>query len=279
MVPPETTNTDDLLARARAAWPALEIDPSAFARAIGSLAADGVLTPDDDEQVAAVGLGVACAAGDGTALRTFESRYFGLVRAIAAQVLSGSSSADELQQRVRERLFVAPSPDEPPRIATLAGRGDMGSLVRVAATRLALNLRRGDDRRKRRHDGLAAESPLDDALDDPELSLLKGLDRRLVKDAFRAALADLEPGQRVLLRHHLVDHLSIDQIARAYGVHRATAARRLARARAQAADLTRRYVSEHVGEEVEQTMLRKFIDSKLDLSISRLLRTRHAVNR
>ncbi|MEM6989690.1 MAG: sigma factor-like helix-turn-helix DNA-binding protein [Myxococcota bacterium] len=261
------------LAAARSAWPSLQIDGESFEAVMAQLADDGDLDPDDPTQAPTVGLAVACATGDRAALSAFEARYFGPVAAIGTRILGEQSLVEELEQRLRERLFVAGADDEAPRVVAVAGRGDMQSLVRVSATRLALNLRRGEGRGQRRKERVAREGTMDDALDDPELALLKNLDRTLVKDAFAAALAALEPGQRNLLRHHLVDHLSIDQIAGVYGVHRATAARRLNRARADVAAGTREFINAHAGEDVRHAALRQFVDSRLDLSLSRLLAT------
>lgn len=261
----------EALVAARAAWPDLQIDDVVFGDTMQQLASDGEWEPDDAEQIVTVGLAVACGSGDRAALAEFERRYFGPLLSIVTRVLGDGSQLEELEQRLRERLFVPAAATGQPRVVTVAGRGDMQSLVRVSATRLALNLRRGEGRGVRRKQRAADQGALDDALDDPELALLKTLDRSLVKDSFAAALASLEPGQRNLLRHHLVDHLSIDQIASVYGIHRATAARRLNRARAEVAEATRSRISERAGDDVRHAALRQFVDSRLDLSLSRLL--------
>ena len=48
-----------------------------------------------------------------------------------------------MRQRLRERLFVG-SDGEPARLASYSGRGPLGTWVRIAAIRLALNLRRSE---------------------------------------------------------------------------------------------------------------------------------------
>src|ERR1051325_5756555 len=66
---------------------------------------------------------------------------------------------------------------------------------------------------------------------DPELALLQRQYGAEFRAAFRQGFVSLTPRERNLIRHHIVDRLGIDGIAALYGIHRATAARRLARAR------------------------------------------------
>jgi RNA polymerase sigma-70 factor (ECF subfamily) len=53
------------------------------------------------------------------------------------------------------------------------------------------------------------------------------------REALRNAIAELPQKERNLLRMHVQGRCSIDQIGRAYGVHRATAARWLEQAKAR----------------------------------------------
>ncbi len=74
------------------------------------------------------------------------------------------------------------------------------------------------------------EAALDRVVDvgaDPETALLKERYRAEFKAAFRAALDELEPKARNLLRYHLVRDLTIDDIAAVYAV-RCTGQRRRA---------------------------------------------------
>jgi RNA polymerase sigma-70 factor (ECF subfamily) len=216
------------------------------------------------EDAVVVGLTVACVTGDPQAIRTFEATYFGAARRAVAGVVADEDAVHEVIQRLRQRLFVATA-DSAPAVLRAAGRGDMGKLVRVAALRLALNLRRDEQRRHRAVDELAP------VLDDPELRLQKAISIGALKEAFAAAIAELSPKQRNLLRHHLVDHLSIDELAVRYGVHRATAARWLTAARDDVAERTRTRLREHIGDEVPVDQLRDLVQSRLDLSLTRLL--------
>ena len=92
------------------------------------------------------------------------------------------------------------------------------------------------------------------------------------KQAFEHAMASLEPSERNILRMSFVSDLSIDEIGKLYSIHRATAARRLARARARLAELTREHLRQRLDlDEGEFTSIVRLVHSQLNLSISRVL--------
>src|SRR5213075_2756151 len=92
------------------------------------------------------------------------------------------------------------------------------------------------------------------------------------------ALAELAAEDRNLLRMSLVDQLSIDEIGTIFGIHRATAARRLAAVRDQVQERTRKIMVQRLklGRSELKSIL-GFIRSHLDLSIQRLLTEEPAV--
>ena len=82
--------------------------------------------------------------------------------------------------------------------------------------------------------------------------------------------------QRNLLRQHILDELTIDDLARLYRVHRATCARWLADARADLGKHTRKKLVVALGlanKDDMDSMLR-FLDSDIELSISKILMSR-----
>ena len=115
------------------------------------------------------------------------------------------------------------------------GQGFLLNWIRVTATRTFIDCGRGRAE--------AAEIPIGSALSavlaepgaDPELALLKREHLTHFKAAFAEAVAALDISDRLVLKQHLVEGLTIDQIGGLYHLHRATAARRLAKARADAA--------------------------------------------
>jgi serine/threonine protein kinase len=95
--------------------------------------------------------------------------------------------------------------------------------------------------------------------------------------AFRAAFAEamqaVAERDRLLLRQHFLDGLTLEQLAALHRVHRATAARWLARVREEIARETRkRLLEEGRVPQVEHDSLLRLIQSQLDISIRGYLR-------
>ena len=110
------------------------------------------------------------------------------------------------------------------------------------------------------------------AVGDPEIDLLRARYAKAFQAALRTALETLPVRDRNVLRFSYLDGLSIDEIAAFYRVHRATAARWVARARTALIDETRRLVVERltVGESELESLMRD-LASQLEVSIRRLL--------
>lgn len=250
----------DVLDAARAAWPALEVDAAEFERFVrarfsGDLSA---ATPR------AADLYLACAALAGVGIEAFDAVLAREVAAACARVRP-PFDADEAAQRVRAHLLVAAAP-APPKLATYMGQGDLRGWLRVAATRLLLNAK---TRGPREDSGL---SGVLDALaargDDPELAFFKEHYRAELKRAFEECALALSARDRALLRFALVDRLNVDEIGKLYGVHRATAARWVAAARAELERGTRARLRVE-GRELESIV--RMLGSQLDVSLSRVL--------
>jgi RNA polymerase sigma-70 factor (ECF subfamily) len=272
--PPEAEDIlRERVASALAAWPEIDVEDVAIARGLGAVAADStpVVIPEA-EPARDIAIAIACANHDHAAMAAFEARYFSGVGRAVGHIVPDAAALDEVLQRLRDRLFIAPAGGTPP-VSDFAGRGDLRQLVNVAAVRIALNVRRGDNRRRGREERWALDAEaMAPALRDPELDFVKQSYREQFKAAFEATIAALEPRERNLLRAHLVEHLSIDDLGHLYGVHRATAARWLAAARGAVAEGTRRRLEEALtqGDEELGTLL-ELIRSRLDLSITRVL--------
>jgi len=262
-------------ARAVAAWPSVtlpfdevvalwaarvqEVEPAGLADAIAALRA------------ADLAIAAACAAGDPAALRAFDATYLGNLRAVLARVTTSAAEVAEVAQIVREKLLV-PGAAGRARILDTAGHGDLGGLVRVIAIRTALNLRRAEQRQDplEDHAELATLAPESD----PELAAIQAQHRALIKAALEAALAGLEPRQRSVLRMHLVEGLTIDEIGRAHDVHRATAARWLEHVRDELRAATLRGLRARLGGDADGVAsLIRVLDSRLQVSFQRLLAT------
>jgi RNA polymerase sigma-70 factor (ECF subfamily) len=141
--------------------------------------------------------------------------------------------------------------------------------MHVVTLRLALNTVRDESRRKEAELG---ELPTHLLMGDSELELVRAAYLPAFKDAIQRALGELAPRDRNLLRYTLIDHVSLEDLGKIHGVHRATVARWLAS--------TREQLSERVQTELRDTLridpdelasLLGQIRSRLDLSLSRIL--------
>lgn len=210
-------------------------------------------------------LGAACATGAPAALAALESAFIARVPDMIAAKRLPPHGVDDVRQTVRERLLAG----DPPYIAGAVGRGSLAGLVAVIATRCALDwLRVNSAVREEPSEDLAATA-------DPARDLDRARSTAVLKTAFEAAIDELDARDRTLLRLHLVDGLTIDDIARMYQIHRATAARQIERAREQVASTTRRRLALVDGLSREELGdLAGIVASQLDLSLSRVLATR-----
>lgn len=255
--------------RAREAWPELELDPARFAAYVGARLADGA----DPEALRVDDLYLACACADHTpeGLAAFERHCMPIVDTALRRLDATGALADEIKQQLREMLFVG-RPGSSPKIVEYGGRGDLRGWLRVTAVRMARKqLARA--RGTRTISDEAAELVADRSTD-PELAAFKQRYRDEFKRAIQDALAAASPEARNLLRHHLLDGLSLTEIACVYHVDKATISRRLAKVRAALASATRRTLrARHqlTGSEVES--LARLVESELEASLARLLGT------
>ena len=271
--PPEVLAGETLRASirvAREAWPGIEVPESAFAELLAAWARAPAGGRPDEPPAAALWLALACARGDAKALRELEARTFPGARAALGRMGLSADEQAEVLQILRERLLVA-EPGAPPRILAAAAHGDLPGIIRIAAVRAALNLRRRDHRIEPGDALLLRElSPGDD----PELASLKEEHRAAFKAALEAALAALTARERNVLRMHVVHALSIDAIGRAYQVHRATAARWLTGIREKLDRETRRLLREQRGlTDPEFDSLVRLVESRIEVSFRRVLGT------
>ena len=145
--------------------------------------------------------------------------------------------------------------------------GSLRRWVRTAAVRLALNQGRGVRELAISDEELAARLP--DGRD-AELSFLKAHYRPAFAAALREASTRWRPADQNLLRQRYVDGLSLEELGALQGVHRATALRRLERARqALLADLRARLRERlKLGSRELESLLR-LVASRIDVTLGR----------
>jgi RNA polymerase sigma-70 factor (ECF subfamily) len=203
---------------ATARWPGIQLSPERFADYLAPLVGDGELDKLHGED-----LYLACALADGDvqAAAIFEADFLAPLRLPSLRAAASSDFLDEVRQRLRERVLVQK------RIRGYSGKGPLGGWLRVAATRLALDLE-ADARRRQR-----VEAVPDEAMPapQPEQLLLRARYRQPIEAAFQHAFEQLDDDERGLLRQHYLDGVSLQDMGDALGVDRSTVSRRVAAAR------------------------------------------------
>ncbi|HTE51886.1 MAG TPA: hypothetical protein VK698_13620 [Kofleriaceae bacterium] len=259
----------ELVERGRAAHP--DIAPPAGLDPFFAARADAARrSADPGSRAADLYLVAACAAGDPVAVARIDAQLPGVVRPALARLGLPASDDDEIVQRVRVALMVADG-DGGRGIAGYSGRGDLRAYLRAVAVRLALRrLEREEGPSASEEDEVLAMLPAAD--DSPEQRLLKHRCRGEIRTAFGVGLAALSARERTILRQHYVDALTIDQLGRLHGVHRATCARWIEAARAGLLRQVRRHLRDALGfDDRELESVIGLVRSQLDLSLSRLL--------
>jgi len=255
---------DALVREGRAAWPAIEQDAAQFCAHLARHYGAEPLDRWPPVHAGDLWLASACAAGDVRAAAELDARHRAIVDQVVGRLRLTGDQANEVRQRLRARLLVG-EPGHPPRISTYSGRGELAGWVRVAATRTALDLVRAE-----RAGGAADElvDRLPAAGDDPELRLLKTRYAEPFARAFRAAIAALEPRDRLLLKQHYLDGLSTETLAPLHGAHRVTIARWLDAARSRVAAETERQLGELLRlPKAELESLMRAVRSRIEVSL------------
>lgn len=258
--------------RGRAAWPGFAVSEEELERTATLRLEQGGEAGDEGPaslDAAELYVATACARGDRGALLGFRARYFEPVTPSLRRMGLPDAQHDDVWQKLCERLFVG-NGDAPPRITRYAGGGDLPGLVKVAATRLALDWLEQDRRLTGVGDSWLQALPA--GASDPEMHAMKSQHRAELKEELETAIASLDPRERMILRLHLVERLGIDAIASLCAVHRATAARMVVRAKESLADRVRLRLAERwsIGD-TSMLALKTLVDSQLELSLERLL--------
>jgi RNA polymerase sigma-70 factor, ECF subfamily len=250
---------------ARVAWPGFTVARTRFEDFVRARAADGDLAP---LHLSDLYLACGCADGDSQALAAFDTQH---LQRLGAQLARGGSTADtieEVLQRLRLEILVRRG-DRPPGIEGYRGRSGLHAWLQVVGVREAARV---EKRARREILGDDDEMWVDIVSSDPELSYLKDVYRQAVVVALRVALDGLDGEELRYLRWNLADGLSIDDIAARAGVHRATAARRLERARDNVAAGIRDELARRLritSDEIDELL--KMVRSRLDVSVRGVL--------
>lgn len=241
---------DAQLAAARQRYPHVALAPERFAARLAR-------TPSP-EDVADLYLAEACLAQDHAALTVLDELLQRLARAAGP-----SSHLDEAVQVVRVRLLLGH--EGPPKLEEYAAQGPLVAWLRTIVVHTVATL----ERRAKPTEPIDSLAMLElpDEAEWPDTALARREARAKLRDALERALQKLSRKERVLLRQHYLDGLTLEQLAAYERVHRATIARWMASAREA-------LLGALEAETAAMPELWGLVQSRLTLSISRLLEER-----
>jgi RNA polymerase sigma-70 factor (ECF subfamily) len=264
---------DRLIASARVELPRVEVPVDRFVDRL----ADVIVRRSDGGDALHVlariragelALACACEAGQKDALSIFERDYVSsALRSLVARGLVHGIASDAVQE-LRVRLLASDG-SSPPRIAGYDGLGSLEGWLRVAALRTALNLRRSERPASR-----AAASVIDRIADlavSPELQVMRQRHEATLRAAVEGAFEALDDEDRTLLRMHIVDGMSLTQLAKMMGLHKSSLSRRVADVRERMNENVRDTLfAQGIGRSEAESLIR-ILQSGLHVSVARLL--------
>jgi RNA polymerase sigma-70 factor (ECF subfamily) len=261
-------------ARGRAGFAELALDEVVFVRHLARVIGVGEagLEPLDALPIEDLYLVCACLTAAPGAVAAFESRHDATIRGAIARMVP-PSDVDEARQQLMQSLLVG-SEASPPKLGTYAGKAPLDRWLGVSAQRAALMWLRSNRAEHRARDAAANEAAASpDA--HPETAYMKERYRGEFEVALGEALARLPDRDRVLLRLHLVNGVSVEKIGKMFSVSQPTASRWLAAARAKLLDDIKEVLRARLGaSSSELASLAGMVASRLDLSLSMLLKVR-----
>jgi len=214
---------------------------------------------------------LVCASlrGNARAIRELERIIASQLPSFLARIDRSPSFADEVRQRLLERLLGG----DQPRLARYAGAGSLIGWLRVVAIRIGFDLKRASSD----PGPVASESiaeRLADASMNPELDLMRTQYCGAFQEALLAATRELTHRQRAVLRLYLLGRLSIDEIGKVYGVHRSTVARWISTAQVSVFNVAKEHLrSRYQLTSAEFDSLARLLRSNIQVSLDRMLQS------
>ena len=260
---------DALTARVRNAWPELDVDLGAFYQHLVAVMAEPSAEALANVVVEDLYLAFACGHRVEGALEAFDRECSRELEIALTKMRLPPDRASDARQDIRERLFVGIQGDSP-QILRYSGRGRLRPWFRVTIARALIDEirrhKRPESDSEERILGVPAPEP------EPELEYLKTLYGSEFRTAFEEAVHALSPEDRNLLRMHYARGMTTAQIASAFGIHRATAARHVACARDALTEGTRDRMKQRLRLSTrELASVIRLIESQFHVSIQGLL--------
>jgi len=255
------------IARARAAWPA--VDAARLADHLRALSTDAEL---QSLQVDDIAFTVVCASGHADALARLDREHFAALRGPLAKLGLDASGIDETLQVMREELLAPREGGKPPRILDYGGRGHLQGWLRSVAARTGLRVIRKnprhatfDDRTELAQTAAAGAGMGDDA----ELAYMKKTYGEAFQRAFRVALDALPAEDRLLLKQRFRHRMTVEELGALHGVHAGTVSRWVTAARERLVKATRAEMMRDLGVgRTDVSSILRLIESELEITLS-----------
>jgi RNA polymerase sigma-70 factor (ECF subfamily) len=260
------------LEAAEAEWPALRLDRASFEQRLRRLLEDHEGDPCDALAKLRAGdlyLAHGCALSVPAAVDAFTAKHLVGLEEHLQRFKTAGVSADDVRRELEDTLLLGRG-GSGPRIAQYNGGGTLRRFVAVAARNAALTLLR-----RRVHEATIDVDDVASQLVSQPDSGTRIASRHVgaIRDAVRASLDTLDRRQRMIVRLHLSQGVSLTQIARMLKVHQSTVSRALETALQHLYDGICRTLREvHGLEGTELDSIVRDVRSNLDLSLSRVLR-------
>lgn len=264
---------EQILAEARAAWPAIPLEPERFLPYLAQRldptqaplpALRALHAPD-------LLLACGCALGLPEAISAFERELTALLPQALSTLQPTPAFTDEVGQLLRGRLLLSEA-DAAPRITEYSGRGSLRGFLRIAALRTGRDLLRRQSAR-RGAEQAAAQEPPPLTSSAPEDQLLRDRYQQGFQAALAEALAALPAPQRELLQLHFLQGEKLESIGARLGVNKSTVSRRIAAACDAVMAAAQARMQAQLGiNPAEFESLAGVLRSQLHISLSRVLR-------
>jgi RNA polymerase sigma-70 factor (ECF subfamily) len=257
------SDLDAAVDAARAEWPKLKVNRAEFRTLLSSSGPKALSHASD------LYLAFACTCRDPAAARELAARVDQEVPHALRHFGQDTAFAEDVGQQLLTKLLAGGKGDRR-KIESYAGRGPLNAWLRAAAVRTAINALETQKSQASVDANLAVpgRGPVD-----PELAHIRKKYGAALKGVVEAALRDLQPDDRNVLRFYFVDGLTVEQIARLRGAHKSTVSRLITRVRTQLlADVKEQLADRLKARPEELSSVLRAMVSQLDVSIERALR-------
>ena len=200
----------------------------------------------DDVRADDLCLIIACEIGNEQAWEDLVSNFDSTVKSAARKISSSNEDAEDLASSIWAELYglrIDADGNRKSKLAYYSGRGSLGGWLRAVVSQLAIDQFRKQSKFVQVEEDREFENLANDANDlsdngrtahrtSPEELFGAKQAANHLTEALRAAVAELEPEDRLMMKLYYFEDLKLRDIAATFGFHEATASRKLTRVQA-----------------------------------------------